>query len=132
MLELRLPTMMDDTLDFLKKRYPNNRNEYEIIIVDDGSKDQTTSVALQYSKVQLTFGTFMRMLIHVSDVLPECSPRSNVATESGQRRCRSAGNVYSFPLRLFDLLASQCRVCCTPEDSTSFSSMRTVLVKLVT
>jgi len=42
--ELRLPTMLDECLEFLEKR----KSTYEVIIVDDGSKDSTTAVGLDY------------------------------------------------------------------------------------
>merc|ERR1719342_1018203 len=42
--ELRLPTMLDECLEFLNKR----KSTYEVIIVDDGSKDKTTQTALEY------------------------------------------------------------------------------------
>ncbi|CAF0710041.1 unnamed protein product [Brachionus calyciflorus] len=49
--EARLPTMLDEALEYLEKR---NRADssftYEIIVVDDGSKDSTSKVALEYSK----------------------------------------------------------------------------------
>ena len=41
---LRLPKMLDECLEFLKKR----SSTYEVIIVDDGSKDGTTDTALEY------------------------------------------------------------------------------------
>ena len=41
---LRLPKMLDECLEFLKKR----STSYEVIIVDDGSKDGTTDTALEY------------------------------------------------------------------------------------
>jgi len=41
---LRLPKMLDECLEFLKKR----SSSYEVIIVDDGSKDATTDTALEY------------------------------------------------------------------------------------
>ena len=41
---LRLPKMLDECLEFLKKR----STSYEVIIVDDGSKDGTTDKALEY------------------------------------------------------------------------------------
>jgi len=42
--EDRLPKMLDECLDFLEKR----DSSYEVIIVDDGSKDTTTEVGLGY------------------------------------------------------------------------------------
>jgi len=42
--ELRLPTMLDECLEFLNKR----KSSFEVIIVDDGSKDKTTETALKY------------------------------------------------------------------------------------
>lgn len=47
--EERLPIMLDQTLLYLKKRQQNQPGfKYEIIIVDDGSKDNTSRVALEY------------------------------------------------------------------------------------
>lgn len=48
--EGRMHTMMEDTLKYLQKKFPQNRKEYEIIIVDDGSRDGTTQEALKYSE----------------------------------------------------------------------------------
>ena len=42
--QLRLPKMLDECLTFLNKR----NSTYEVIIVDDGSKDRTTQTALDY------------------------------------------------------------------------------------
>jgi len=42
--ELRLPKMLNECLEFLEKR----NSSYEVIIVDDGSKDKTSEVALAY------------------------------------------------------------------------------------
>merc|ERR1712112_437583 len=42
--QLRLPKMLDECLTFLNKR----DTTYEVIIVDDGSKDKTTQTALEY------------------------------------------------------------------------------------
>ena len=42
--ELRLPKMLDECLQFLEGR----KSSYEVIIVDDGSKDTTTEVGLGY------------------------------------------------------------------------------------
>ncbi|XP_060601019.1 dolichyl-phosphate beta-glucosyltransferase-like [Ruditapes philippinarum] len=53
--EERLPTMMDEALDFLEARQKKNRSfSYEIVVVNDGSTDKTTETALKYSK---TYGT---------------------------------------------------------------------------
>lgn len=49
--EERLPVMLDETLEYLeneKKKKPSFT--YEIIVVDDGSKDTTSEVALEYVK----------------------------------------------------------------------------------
>ncbi|KAK7096648.1 hypothetical protein V1264_003729 [Littorina saxatilis] len=47
--EERLPPMMDEALQYLEERQKKNRSfSYEIIVVDDGSKDNTTSTALKY------------------------------------------------------------------------------------
>jgi len=49
--EERLPVMLDETFEYLeneKKKKPSFT--YEIIVVDDGSKDATSKVALEYSK----------------------------------------------------------------------------------
>ncbi|NXA41237.1 ALG5 glucosyltransferase, partial [Eudromia elegans] len=49
--EDRLPLMMDEALDYLEKRQKQDPSfTYEVIVVDDGSKDQTKEVALKYSK----------------------------------------------------------------------------------
>lgn len=64
--EKRLPRMLDETLEFLEKRhnskaylplYNNNNNNraskftYELIIVDDGSTDETTQCAKHYQDI---------------------------------------------------------------------------------
>lgn len=47
--EKRLIPMLEECLGYLEKRNKQNSNfTYEIIIVDDGSKDKTSKVALEY------------------------------------------------------------------------------------
>jgi len=49
--ELRMRAMMDETMAYLVDREQRDRDfTYEVIIVDDGSKDKTTQVGLEYSK----------------------------------------------------------------------------------
>uniref|UniRef100_A0A8C1U3A9 Dolichyl-phosphate beta-glucosyltransferase n=1 Tax=Cyprinus carpio TaxID=7962 RepID=A0A8C1U3A9_CYPCA len=49
--ELRLPVMMDEAMEYLEKRQKKNPSfTYEVIVVDDGSKDKTTEVAMKYTK----------------------------------------------------------------------------------
>ena len=49
--EERLPVMMDETLEYLEEKLSaDSKSTYEIIIVDDGSRDKTTNVAMGYSE----------------------------------------------------------------------------------
>ncbi|XP_069747791.1 dolichyl-phosphate beta-glucosyltransferase isoform X2 [Narcine bancroftii] len=49
--EQRLPLMMDEALEYLESRLKKDSLfSYEVIVVDDGSKDKTTEVGLKYSK----------------------------------------------------------------------------------
>ena len=49
--EKRMPTMLDETLAYLQERSAEDPQfTYEIIVVDDGSRDKTTDVALNYAK----------------------------------------------------------------------------------
>ena len=50
--ESRLPTMLNETIEYLQRRQNDDPDNftYEIIIVDDGSKDNTANVALEYAK----------------------------------------------------------------------------------
>lgn len=49
--EKRLPVMLEESLTYLEKKTKKDSTfTYEMIIVDDGSKDKTTEVAIGYSK----------------------------------------------------------------------------------
>ncbi|XP_076467568.1 LOW QUALITY PROTEIN: dolichyl-phosphate beta-glucosyltransferase-like [Babylonia areolata] len=49
--EERLPAMMDEAMGYLEERQKNNPSfSFEVIVVDDGSKDTTTETALKYSE----------------------------------------------------------------------------------
>ncbi|XP_052795821.1 dolichyl-phosphate beta-glucosyltransferase-like [Mya arenaria] len=47
----RLPAMMDEALEFLDDKQKKNPSySYEVIVVNDGSTDKTSEVALEYTK----------------------------------------------------------------------------------
>ncbi|XP_055341410.1 dolichyl-phosphate beta-glucosyltransferase-like [Paramacrobiotus metropolitanus] len=46
----RLPSMLDECLEFLEHRRTDAQFTYEIIVVDDGSGDETSKVALEYAE----------------------------------------------------------------------------------
>jgi dolichyl-phosphate beta-glucosyltransferase len=49
--ELRLPSMLNESLDFLENRLKKDPTKtFEILIVDDGSKDKTSEIAAKVSK----------------------------------------------------------------------------------
>lgn len=48
--EVRLPTMLDEAIEYLDSRAKkDSKFTYEIIIVDDGSRDKTSQVGLEYA-----------------------------------------------------------------------------------
>ncbi|CAL4123312.1 unnamed protein product, partial [Meganyctiphanes norvegica] len=49
--EERLPVMLDECIPYLEDRRKSSQGfDYELIIVDDGSRDKTTDVGMQYTK----------------------------------------------------------------------------------
>lgn len=49
--EKRLPVMLDECLNYLEERTKQVKSfTYEVILVDDGSKDKTTQVGINYAK----------------------------------------------------------------------------------
>jgi len=56
--EERLPVMLDETIEHLEKKSKEDhrfRDGVEIVIIDDGSRDKTLEVAIEYSKRKYKF-----------------------------------------------------------------------------
>jgi len=46
LFNIAVPIMLDETIEFLEKRQTRKANyKYEVIVVDDGSSDNTSKVA---------------------------------------------------------------------------------------
>ncbi|EAY12817.1 glycosyl transferase, group 2 family protein [Trichomonas vaginalis G3] len=49
--EKRLPKMLEETIEYLEqRRYKDNNFTWEIVVVNDGSKDRTAHVVLEYAE----------------------------------------------------------------------------------
>mmetsp|Transcript_16759 Transcript_16759/g.19478 ORF Transcript_16759/g.19478 Transcript_16759/m.19478 type:complete len:290 (+) Transcript_16759:1-870(+) len=64
--ELRLPKMLNQALGYLSKRKETDKSfKYEVIVVDDGSSDQTSSTALKYTN-SYSADTVRLLKLHVN------------------------------------------------------------------
>ncbi|XP_063150641.1 dolichyl-phosphate beta-glucosyltransferase isoform X3 [Candoia aspera] len=82
--EERLPSMMNEALDYLERRQKQDPSfTYEVIVVDDGSRDQTKKVALSYVK---KYGSDkVRVLARVRNRGKGAAVRMGVFSSRGKR-----------------------------------------------
>lgn len=80
----RLPSTLTETLNYLSKRKSEQgyKFSYEIIVVDDGSKDSTVALALEFSKKAGTGN------IRVLKLAKNCG--KGAAVREGMMQCRGA------------------------------------------
>merc|ERR1711871_452970 len=89
----RLPIMLDETIEYLKSRPSFQKEAIEIIVVDDGSKDETAQIASEYAtslrKVsKMGKGSFGCIVLRTLRVTPNCGKGN--AVKQGMLRARGS------------------------------------------